>query len=79
MNRCYQGLKLVDEAPCGARGVIAVKDISLDEVSSRPLMLIPAAMELNLEKALEVLEPLVPARCADTNRITSEFTRFSNI
>jgi len=57
----HEGLKLVDEAPCGARGVVAVEDISLEEVSSRPLMLIPAAMELTLEKALAILEPLVPA------------------
>lgn len=41
-----------------------MEDISLEEVGARPLVLIPAAMELTLEKALETLEPLVPARYA---------------
>eukprot|EP00241_Pyramimonas_parkeae_P012851 CAMPEP_0114228826 /NCGR_PEP_ID=MMETSP0058-20121206/2564_1 /TAXON_ID=36894 /ORGANISM="Pyramimonas parkeae, CCMP726" /LENGTH=301 /DNA_ID=CAMNT_0001339827 /DNA_START=310 /DNA_END=1216 /DNA_ORIENTATION=- len=58
----HPALRVVENAPCGARGVIATEDISFDEVSSRALIVVPAATEITVEKALHTLEPLVPSR-----------------
>lgn len=48
-------LRLVEDAPCGCRGIVAVQDISAEEQRELPPVIVPEALYLSSEAARSVL------------------------
>lgn len=52
----HEALSLVDDAPCGCRGIIATRDISMEELEAGPLISIPQKLQLTDCRAQAVCE-----------------------
>jgi len=52
----HASLALADPAPCGARGLVAARDVGVDAVSAAPLVVVPASLEMSGRRARAFLE-----------------------
>lgn len=56
----HDSLTISENAPCGARGVVATKPVVTDDLL-QPLIVIPKELQLTDEIALATIEPLIPS------------------
>ncbi len=51
----HPALRVVENAPCGCRGIVAVEAIPLEEVEDQPLVVVPEQLYMTHDDALDVL------------------------
>ncbi|KAI8464964.1 MAG: hypothetical protein J3K34DRAFT_461663 [Monoraphidium minutum] len=62
----HPALRLVDDAPCGSRGVVAAQAVSLDDLEAAgPLVVVPKDLHLENTTALRLLESWAGAAAAE--------------
>eukprot|EP00955_Chlamydomonas_euryale_P061679 358132-Chlamydomonas_euryale.AAC.6 len=60
----HDALALSDDAPCGARGVVAVRPVGVDELMQNPLVCIPKTLHLDNRMATAKLQAATPGQAA---------------
>lgn len=66
----HDALSLVDAATCGCRGVVATRNITIEELESAPLVNVPQQLQLTAARAVELFEQHLPADAALQRRLS---------